>query len=137
MEGLNSFIVLASQVQPSWAPTATPGLAWPLLESSGLTEELGVRVQLSLPWAHTTLKQSVPLWSPVLGPLDRGSTDPQTGKETSLSPTLPYYFLPPAQSNLSQGNSKQTPPQLKILPQLPSVPGAKSKLLQALEAQQI
>lgn len=45
---------------------------------------------------------------------------------TNLSSALPHFFLPPAQSNLSQPNSKQVPPQLS------SAPGAKSRLLQAL-----
>lgn len=104
---------------------------------SGLTEELGVRVQLSLPWAHTTLDQSVPLVEPSVRSLRHRIDDPQTGEDTRVSPTLPYYFLPPAQSDLSQQNSKQSPPRQKILPWLPSVLRAKSKLLQALEAQQI
>lgn len=100
---------------------------------SGLTEELGMRAQLSLSWAH----MSVPLVEPSVRSLRHRIDDPQTGEDTRVSPTLPYYFLPPAQSDLSQQNSKQSPPQQKILPWLPSVLRAKSKLLQALEAQQI
>lgn len=99
---LTGFIVLASQVQPSWTPTATPGLAWSLLESGGLTEELGVRVQLSLPWAHTTLKQSVLLVEPsvrsfrqrIHGPPDREGDLPQPHPSLLLSPTCPEQSFP-------------------------------------------
>lgn len=79
-----------------------------------------MRFQLSLPRAHATWDQSVPpLWSPALDPLDTVLMTPQRGEKSCLSPSLPHFILPPAQSDLSQPDSKQVPPQLKILSWFP------------------
>lgn len=106
------------------------------LESMGLQEDSGQGYICPFSGRTPPWIRQCPLWSPELGPLDPGLMTPRQVRRTQ-SPTLSYFYLSPAQTDLSQQNSKQVPPGLKILPWLPSALGAKSKLLQALEALQI
>lgn len=109
MEGLTDFLspgfTGGTKLDPH--PYSRPGMA--LSGVSGLKEGLGVSVQLSLPWAHPTLDQSVPSVWPSVRSFRHRIDGPLTGEETHLGPTLPY-FLPPAQSDPSQPNSKQVSP---------------------------
>ena len=127
-----------NQVRPQSLPRAWHGPVW----NQWAHRRARGEHPLSLPWVHPPLDQSVPPqprpppWSPVLGPLDTRIDDPQTGEKTPLGTTLPCYFLPPARV-ICLNETPTGPPQLKILPWLPTVLGAKSKLLYTLEAQKI